>query len=160
MGLKTIVIGTSLFAACMATSQTKEHTMNGHATGPFDVKLNPLELHDTTGTEDLGRMSLDKKYSGDLQGTSKGEMLSAGTEIKGSAVYVALERVRGTLNGKNGSFILYHTGTMDRGAQHLAISVVPDSGTDEFKGLSGTMMIKIVDGKHYYDFEYSIPESH
>ena len=134
--------------------------MNGHAAGPFDVKLMPLDFHDTTGTEHLGRLSIHKTFSGDLQGFSKGEMLSGGTEVKESAAYVAIERVHGRLGGRKGSFILYHVGTMDRGAQHLAISVVPDSGTDELKGFSGTMMIKIVDGKHFYDFEYSIPEGH
>jgi hypothetical protein len=97
---------------------------------------------------------LDKVFAGDLTATSKGEMLSVGTPIKGSAVYVAIERVTGTLGRRRGSFCLHHTGIMNRGAPSLTISVVPDSGTDELVGLTGTMAIIIADGKHSYEFEY------
>ena len=105
----------------------------------------------------LGRMSLDKTFSGDLQGTGKGEMLMAGTEIKGSAGYVAIERVTGTLNGRTGTFVLQHTGTMNRGAPQLSVTVVPDSGTGQLSGLSGTLNIIIAGGKHSYAFDYSLP---
>jgi hypothetical protein len=95
-------------------------------------------------------MSIDKKFSGDLEATSKGEMLSAMTDVKGSAGYVALERVSGTLHGRNGTFVLQHTGTMTRGAPELSITVVPDSGTGQLVGLASKMTIKIVEGKHFY----------
>src|SRR5208283_4028345 len=100
------------------------------------------------------RYSLDKQYHGDLEATAKGEMLSAMTDVKGSAGYVAIERVTGTLKGRSGSFVLQHTGTMTRGAPELTITVVPDSGSDQLVSLAGKMAIKIVDGKHSYDFEY------
>jgi len=102
-------------------------------------------------------MSIDKDFSGDLTATSKGEMLSAGTAAKGSAVYVAVERVTGTLAGRSGSFILHHTGIMARGVPDLTIRVVPDSGTDQLVGLSGYMTILIADGKHSYTFDFSLP---
>ncbi len=130
-----------------------------HAKGTFDVKVAPLAEDKVDGST-LGRYSLDKQYHGDLEATSKGEMLTAGTEVKGSAGYVAIERVAGTLNGRKGSFVLQHTGTMNRGAMQLAVSVVPDSGSEQLTGISGTLNIIIADGKHSYDFEYSLPESH
>ncbi len=107
--------------------------------------------------EFIARMSIDKKFKGDLAGESKGQMLSAGTEIEGSAGYVAMERVSGVLSGRRGTFVLQHTGTMNRGKPHLEISVVPDSGTGELVGLNGAMKIIITDGKHSYDFEYTLP---
>jgi hypothetical protein len=132
--------------------------MTMHANGPFDVKLTPQPAEpDIDG--DLGRMALDKTFHGDLEATSKGTMLSAMTGVKGSAGYVALERVTGTLHGRRGSFVLQHSGTMDRGAPALTISVVPDSGTDELVGLSGTMAIVIAQGKHNYGFDYELPGS-
>lgn len=124
------------------------------ATGTFEVKLSPLEFHEPG--VDLGRLALDKQFFGDLAATSKGEMLSALTSVKGSAGYVAIERVTGTLEHRAGSFVLMHTGTMTRGAPQLVIGVVPDSGTDQLTGLSGSMTINIVDGKHFYDFEYTL----
>ena len=132
--------------------------MTMHANGPFDVKLTPQPAEpDIDG--DLGRMALDKTFHGDLEATSKGTMLSAMTGVKGSAGYVALERVTGTLHGRRGSFVLQHSGTMDRGAPALTISVVPDSGTDELVGLSGSMAIVIAQGKHNYGFDYELPGS-
>jgi hypothetical protein len=104
-------------------------------------------------------MSIDKQFHGDLEGTSKGEMLTAGTGVKGSAGYVAIERVVGTLNGRSGAFALQHSGTMTRGAPQLTIAVVPDSGTGQLTGLSGKMTIQIAEGKHSYEFEYSLPEN-
>ena len=102
-------------------------------------------------------MSIDKQFHGDLEGTSQGQMLAAGTSVKGSAGYVAIEKVTGTLRGRSGSFVLQHSGTMTRGAPQLLITVVPDSGTDQLAGLTGKMNIIIAaDGKHSYEFEYTI----
>jgi hypothetical protein len=127
------------------------------ASGTFDVKLTPQKPdNEVSEAADLGRMTIDKQFQGDLEASSKGEMLSAMGEIKGSAGYVALERVSGMLAGKKGSFVLQHSGIMDRGKPSLTVSVVPDSGTDELKGLSGTMKIIIEGAKHSYDFEYSL----
>ena len=103
-------------------------------------------------------MSIDKTFHGDLEATSHGEMLTAMTGVKGSAVYVAIERVTGTLNGKRGSFVLHHRGVMHDGEQELEVIVVPDSGTGELEGISGEMKIRIEDGKHFYDFKYGLPE--
>jgi ketosteroid isomerase-like protein len=127
------------------------------ATGTFEVKLSPLEVHDMGEGAKVGRMSIEKKLSGDLSGTSKGEMLTAGTDVKGSAGYVAVERFTGTLQGKSGSFTLQHNATMNRGEGRLAIEVVPDSGTGELAGIIGTLAIEIADGKHSYAFEYALP---
>ncbi len=131
--------------------------MTSHASGTFDVKLSPLEPYNKADTT-LGRMSIDKQFHGDLEGTSQGEMLSGATAVKGSAVYVAIERVSGTLNGRSGTFLLQHSGTMRRGTPQLNVTVVPDSGTSQLTGLAGTMTIKITEGKHYYDFEYTLAE--
>lgn len=129
------------------------------AVGDFDVKLNPLATYESSGGSLMGHLSLDKEFRGDLVATSKGEMLSAGTNVKGSAGYVAIERVIGTLHGRRGSFVLQHSGTMTRGAPQLSVSVVPDSGTDELVGLAGTMAIIIADGKHSYEFSYTLTPS-
>ena len=127
------------------------------AKGTFEVDLKPIDSY-AKGTDgvNLGRMSIDKSFKGDLQATSAGEMLSAMTPVKGSAAYVAIEQVNGTLGGKRGSFVLQHFGTMDSGKNYLKLEVVPDSGTEELKGLSGQMSIKIEAGKHFYEFDYSI----
>jgi len=126
------------------------------ATGTFEVKLNPLAPYAQSEDANLGRMSIDKQFHGDLEAVSKGEMLTAGTAVKGSAGYVAIERVNGVLHGKRGTFVLQHTGTMNRGTPKLSVTVVPDSGADELTGLSGQMTIQIADGKHSYEFEYAI----
>jgi hypothetical protein len=104
-------------------------------------------------------MTIDKQFHGDLAGTSQGQMLSAMTAVQGSAGYVAIEKVTGTLHGKSGSFVLQHHGTMTRGAPALTITVVPDSGTDQLSGLTGHMTIKLTDGKHFYEFEYTIEKA-
>ena len=130
--------------------------MSSHANGTFDVVVKPAAPDDKADGSTLGRMSLEKQFHGDLEGTSKGEMLAASTEVKGSAGYVAIERVSGTLQGRKGTFILQHTGTMNRGALQLSITVVPDSGTGELAGLAGQMMIKVTDGKHFYEFDYTL----
>lgn len=130
-----------------------------HASGAFDVKLTPQAAGtDSAGTA-LGRMSVEKQFQGDLEAASKGEMLTAGTPVKNSAGYVAIERVSGTLQGRRGTFILQHTGLMTRGAPSLTIVVVPDSGTGELAGLSGQMNITIADGKHSYEFDYTLPST-
>jgi hypothetical protein len=126
------------------------------AHGSFEVKIAPLTTYENAEGSPLGRLSIDKQFRGDLEATSKGEMLSAGGQVKGSAGYVAIERVRGTLHGRSGSFVLQHSGTMTRGAPHLTVAVVPDSGTDELSGLAGTMDIIIEPGKHLYEFEYTL----
>jgi hypothetical protein len=131
--------------------------MTTHASGTFDVKLNPQSSEEDADGTGLGRLSIDKQFHGDLEATSKGEMLSAGTSVKGSAGYVAIERVRGTLEGRTGTFILQHSGTMTRGAPQLTITVVPDSGTGGLEEISGTMTINIVNGKHFYEFDYVLP---
>ena len=131
--------------------------MTKRATGTFDVKLKPLALEDSKAAEaSLARLSIDKQFHGDLEGTSKGEMLSAGTPVKGSAGYVAIELVNGKLGGRTGTFVLQHTGTMNRGTPELSVTVVPDSGTGELVGLTGKLNIIIADGKHSYDFEYAL----
>jgi hypothetical protein len=139
---------------------SKETVVTSHATGTFDVKVTPQPTEDKSADPSLARLTLDKQFHGDIEGSSKGQMLAASTSVKGSAGYVAIERVTGTLRGRKGSFTLQHFGTMTRGAPHLVVNVVPDSGTDELTGLAGTMTIRIEDGKHFYDFEYTLAEAH
>lgn len=127
-----------------------------HATGSFDVKLVPLSREPDAGPTPA-RMSIDKKFQGDLDAVSRGEMLSAMTGTRGSAGYVAIEHVKGSLNGRAGEFVLQHSGTMSKGVPSLSVTVIPDSGTGGLAGLSGSMTITIVDGKHLYDFEYLLP---
>lgn len=132
--------------------------MSYRATGTFEVTMAPQGAPAAAPGAVLGRMSLDKKFHGDLVAVGKGEMLTALTDTKGSAGYVAIERVSGTLHGRQGSFVFQHSGTMDRGAQQLSITVVPDSGTDQLTGIAGKFNLTITDGKHLYDFEYSLPK--
>jgi Protein of unknown function (DUF3224) len=127
------------------------------ATGSFEVTLQPLSNAEVTSEALFGRLLLTKKFSGDLAGSACGQMLSAGTITKGSAGYVAIDQVTGELDGRKGSFVLQHSGSMNRGVPTLSIMVVPDSGTDELTGLTGTLSINIIDGRHFYDFLYSIP---
>jgi uncharacterized protein DUF3224 len=123
--------------------------MSNRAVGTFEVKLNP---------QDEGRMSIDKHFQGDLMGTSKGQMLMAASEsVKGSAGYVAIEKVTATLNGRSGTFFLQHSGTMTRGAGELSVTVIPDTGTDQLTDLRGRMNIIIDGGKHSYEFDYELP---
>jgi hypothetical protein len=130
--------------------------MSQRATGPFDVKVVP-QKPDTqiARAANLGRLTIDKRFHGDLEGISKGEMLATQTEVKGSAGYVAMERVTGKLNGRSGSFVLLHSATMTRGTPATSITVVPDSGTGELKGISGKMSISVApDGAHSYEFDF------
>ena len=133
--------------------------MTNHASGVFEVKLSPTQPEDKAEGSSLGRMSIDKQFHGDLEAVSKGQMLTAGTDIKGSAAYVAIERVSGVLQGRSGSFVLQHNGILNRGAAQQGITVVPDSATGELLGLSGTMSIRIADSKHFYDFDYILAEA-
>jgi hypothetical protein len=127
------------------------------AKGTFDVKVDPQGEADKAEGSTLARMSLDKKYHGDLEASAKGTMLTAGTDVKGSAGYVAIERVTGTLNGKTGSFVLQHNATLSRGTPMQNIIVVPDSGTGQLAGITGKLTIIIADGKHSYEFDYTLP---
>jgi hypothetical protein len=129
------------------------------ASGTFEVKVLPQPAEEKVGDPTVGRLSIDKTFHGDLEATSKGQMLAVGTDVKGSAGYVAMERVAGTLHGHAGTFALQHSGTMTRGTPQLSVTVVPDSGTGQLVGLAGKMAIKIVDAKHLYDFEYTLPEA-
>ena len=131
--------------------------MPARATGPFDVKVTPQPADEYADGATLGRLTLDKSFHGDLEATSRGQMLTGMSSVKGSAGYVAIERVTGTLGGKRGSFILQHTGTMDRGMPQLVITVVPDSGTDDLVGLRGTMTIDVAaGGAHSYVLDYTL----
>jgi hypothetical protein len=138
----------------------KETVMTVHAGGTFEVKL-AVQRPDSQEAESagLGRMSIDKQFHGDLEATSKGEMLSVITEVNGSAGYVAIERVSGTMHGRSGSFVLQHSGTMTRGAPQMCVTVVPDSATGQLLGLAGTMTVKIAEGKHFYELDYTLPET-
>ena len=128
-----------------------------HASGTFDVQIKPLPAYNTDDAN-LGRMSIDKQFHGDLEGISKGEMLSAGTGAGGSSGgYVAIESVKGTIAGRSGTFVFQHSATMNRGVPALSVSVIPDSGTGDLTGLTGTLMINIADGKHSYEFDYMLP---
>ena len=127
--------------------------MSRRADGAFEVRM----TGDPVGGSAIGRFALDKTYRGSLEATSRGQMLSAGAVEKGSAGYVAIEIVEGTLDGRSGSFALQHSGTMTRGSARLTIDVVPDSGTGELEGLAGTMTIRVGDGRHEYALDYSLP---
>lgn len=126
--------------------------MTAHATGTFDVKLTPFA---DDAAKPFARMSMEKQFHGDLEGTSRGVMLAASTAVKDSAGYVALETVTGTVAGRRGTFILQHSGLMNRGNGDLTITIVPDSGTDGLAGISGTLTITITNGVHHYELSYT-----
>ncbi|MBB6189672.1 DUF3224 domain-containing protein [Rhodanobacter sp. MP7CTX1] len=130
-----------------------------HAKGTFEVKMAPQPAQEGVGDASIGRMALDKQYSGDLEATAKGQMLATRSPVEGSAGYVALERISGALHGRRGEFALQHNGTMTRGVPQLTVTVVPDSGTGELLGLAGTLTITQTDGKHFYDIEYTLPDA-
>lgn len=133
--------------------------MKQTANGPFDIQLAPQPLSSVAESTGLGRLSLDKTFHGDLQATSQGEMLSFRSSVQGSAGYVAMETVRGTLHGRSGSFVLQHSSTMERGTPTQSITVVPDSGTDELAGITGRMLITITNGAHFYQFDCELPQA-
>ena len=143
-----------LFSAMEAQNKSSKQI----AKGTFEVKVTPLAADDSIGDPTIGRLSLDKTWSGEMAGTSKGQMLGAQSETeKGSGGYVAMERFTGTLNGKRGSFSLQHHGTMVGGKFEINVYVVPGTGSGELAGISGTLKIIIEGGKHFYEFEYSLP---
>ena len=144
----------------LCTPPTRQRSkMNRIANGEFVVKLLPLGFEGLTEDPKIGRLSINKTISGDLTATTVGQMLSAGTEVKGSAGYVAIEKVTGTLDGKTGTFVLQHSGIMTKGAPTLVVTVVPDSGTGELVGLAGDFAIAMEGGKHAYEFRYLLPEA-
>jgi Protein of unknown function (DUF3224) len=150
--LALLAIGLNLVAHPHAQ---KEAVVTNHGKGTFEVKVIPQAADDPAGGP-FSRLFLDKQFHGDLDASSKGQMLAAGTAVEGSAAYVALEIVSGTLGGRRGSFILQHTGTMRKGAPTMIVTVVPDSGTDQLTGVDGKMTVVIDGGKHFYDFEYTL----
>ncbi len=157
--ISTIALVLAAALPSPASSQSepaKKAPVTQRALGTFDVKIAPLTPYNAEAGAAVSRMSIDKQFKGDLEATSKGEMLGGGDYKKGSAGYVALEYVTGKLNGKSGSFALQHNGTMHRGNTQLSVSVVPGSGTGELAGLSGKMNIIIAEGKHSYEFDYSL----
>jgi hypothetical protein len=133
--------------------------MTRQAKGTFEIQATREPPYDSADGVVIGRTRFDKQLSGDLEGTSTVEMISAGTEVRGSAAYVAIERIRGRVHGRTGSFVVHHTGVMDRGTPSLSISVVPDSGTGELRGIAGSMKIDIVEKKHFYTLDYTLPEA-
>jgi hypothetical protein len=158
-----LIAGAWLSIGCVAPAQAQtpsqapaaprqETAVTTRATGTFEVRMAPQPTD-----APVGRMSLDKTYHGDLEAAAKGEFLAAMTAVEGSAAYSAIEQVTGTLAGRTGTFFLQHTGIMNRGAPSLVITVVPDSGTGELAGLSGTMMIIVEGGAHSYQFDYTLP---
>jgi len=158
--MKSVLAGIAVMALIPAIGESNgEKRMEmKRASGTFEVRIEPQPGEDSGAGAKLARMLLRKTYSGDLEGEAEGQMLTAVTETQGSAGYVAIERVTGTLDGRKGAFVLQHSGTMNRGAQELTITVVPDSATGGLNGLSGKLSIRIADGKHYYEFEYTLPE--
>lgn len=140
-------------------SLAQEARMSKVAKGEFTVALEPLAFEGADAAAGLRRMSIDKRITGDLEATTRGQMLSATGGMQGSAVYVAIEQVTGTLDGREGSFVLHHRGVMDRGQASLAVAVVPDSGTGALAGIAGDFRIVIDGGKHFYEFAYSLPQA-
>jgi predicted flavoprotein YhiN len=130
--------------------------MSERTIGTFEVSLKPQPLFHNEASPLLGRLTIDKTFHGDLEARSTGEMLSARTSVENSAGYVAIEHVVGTLHGRKGSFVLQHSSLMTRGEAQQSITVVPDSGTDELVGLTGTMVIINKEGKHSYEFDYDL----
>jgi Protein of unknown function (DUF3224) len=153
------VLGPFLYAQTPGTQTPKETTMTRTASGSFEVKLTPPPPDAALAGTATGRMLIDKQFHGDLEAVSKGQMLAFRSAVEGSAGYVAIEEVSGTLDGRRGTFVLQHNATMTRGEPRLSVIVVPDSGTEQLTGLSGTMSIDIRDGGHFYEFEYSLAEA-
>lgn len=153
MRLIAILYMTALLVPAVPAQQ-KENTMHHRARGTFTVDIRPLTPPVAAG---IGRFSIDKKLTGDLIGSTQGEMLSGGDPKQGEAGYVAMELFTGTLAAKHGSFALQHTATMGQGAQNMSVTIVPGSGTEDLKGIAGTFSIEISKGQHSYDMEYTLP---
>jgi len=132
--------------------------MSTRVSGPFEVKMIPQEPTEATKEAAIGRMVLEKRYTGEFEAVGRGEMLAVHGAVDGSAGYVAIERVVGTLQGRTGGFALQHNGIMNRGEPSLSVVVVPDSGSGELVGLSGRMSLSNNGGEHIYEFEYELPE--
>ena len=152
-----LLMGDSSSAEDKSKSIQQVSTMTKQISGLFDVKMSPQAAAEDEEAS-IGRMLLDKKFHGKLEADSKGQMLAHMTSVKGSAGYVAMEKVTGSLQGRKGSFVLQHSGIMNRGEATLVLSVVPDSGTEELEGLSGSMTITVTEGRHYYGFDFELPE--
>jgi hypothetical protein len=134
-----------------------EHTVTTHARGTFEVQITPLVADEYADAATMGRMLIDKQFSGDISGTGKGQMITGMGSVKGSAAYSAIERVTGAVSGKRGSFMLQHTGIMHDGTQELTITIVPASGTGELTGIAGTFALTIEGKVHRYDLAYTLP---
>lgn len=149
-----------LISACLvlglvpALHAQQESSMT--ARGTFEVKVTPFAPDDSTDAS-IGRLALDKEFHGDLEAHASGQMLGVQSPVEGSAGYVAMERVTGTLHGRQGSFVLQHLGRMQGSNMELRVQVVPDSGTDALTGIAGSMTIIIEGGKHAYEFDYTLP---
>ena len=152
-----LVLALALVATLAAGAAFAEETAMHHAKGEFDVQVTPKELDGPAADPSFSRLALAKTLRGDLEGTGAGQMLAAGGPDSGAGAYVAIERITGKLDGKEGSFALMHNGTMDASGYHLDVTVVPGSGTGELQGISGTFTILIEGGKHSYDFAYQLP---
>jgi Protein of unknown function (DUF3224) len=149
-----------ILSVSLAASAQKKAIGTAHATGIFDVKVTPQPPDEKIADLTISRFNIEKTFHGDLEGTSKAQMFATSTDVKGSGGYVAIERVTGTLAGRAGSFTLQHSGTMAHGTYHLDVNVVPDSGTGQLAGLTGSMSIQIApDGKHSYDLAYTLPNT-
>jgi Protein of unknown function (DUF3224) len=152
--MKRILAIVGLMLANFASASPSKDQLMHHATGEFDVKMQPV----STADEPVMRMSLDKQFHGDLEASSIGQMMAGGNEANGARVYVALETVTGSLKGKAGTFVLAHRGTMTKDAQALSVIIVPETGTGELTGIAGELGIDIRDGKHFYTLDYTLPE--
>lgn len=158
MKLQSLALLFVLVPAMHAQAPSKGAVMSHHTSGSFEPDVKPVPA-DFPSAPNLGRMTINKTLHGGIEGTGVGQMLTSMTETKGSAGYVAVEVITGSVDGKKGSFSLIHTGLMDRGKPSLTVTVVPDSGTGELTGLAGTFIIHIAaDGKHTYEFDYTLPE--
>lgn len=129
-----------------------------HAQGTFEVKITPQPSQEGVGDPSVGRLALDKQFHGDMQARGLGQMLAVGTAVDGSAGYVAMERVQGSVHGRQGSFALQHSGTMHRGTPQLSVTIVPDSGTGELAGIAGELVITVANGVHSYELDYQLPD--
>jgi hypothetical protein len=141
----------------VSIASTREKTDMTHATGTFEVKITPQAPQEGVDDPGVGRMVIEKHFQGDLQAHSKGHMLAVGTPIDGSAGYVAMEQVHGSVHGRHGSFALQHSGTMHRGTPQLSVTIVPDSGTEDLAGIAGELTITVANGVHSYDLHYTLP---
>jgi len=158
--MRRLAIFLGMALACAGHQAPASRTNTGTearvtARGEFEVKVVAQPADDAAGGP-FGRLFLDKRFHGELDGTSKGQMMAAGTAVEGSGAYVAFELVSGTVNGKSGTFILQHRGTMQKNVPSMEVTIVPDSGTGELTGIAGTMRIVIEGGKHFYELAYTL----